>query len=210
MLFLWFCFYSIFLASKSLGITKFPAVAIKTKLQDKFQTVLCYEGFLDVTMLMGLVQSVLLACESEIAQAAEISAMRALQSEQDAAYLKSFEIDKEKLRKKRESEASRGTAGIESAAGSSESQSPAQNLATKDMAFTAVVDDVSVESSKLDARIGKALLDLEDEPEDGNAVFKFQFLFPDGTRKIRKFSSESTTKVQTIMITNDKLQSFPL
>lgn len=172
-------YYKMFIiASKSLGITKFPAVAIKAKLQDKFQTVLCYEGFLDVTMLMSLVQSVLLACESEIAQAAEISAMRALQSEQDAAYMKSFEIDKEKLRNRKKLE-------------SESSESQVDNLTTNYMAFTEVKNNITMES--LDERISKALLDLEDEPED--VAFKFQFLFPDGTRKIRKFSLESTTKV---------------
>lgn len=173
-----------------MGISKFPAVAIKTKLQDKFQTVLCYEGFINGTMLLSLIQSVLLACESEIAQAAEISAMRALQSEQDAAYLRSFEIDKEKLRKKRESELV--VDDVVEVNKSTESHDEIST--TRCTTFTTVTEEKLV--PQLDERIGKALLDLEDEPEDGEIVaFKFQFLFPDGTRKIRKFSSESTTKV---------------
>lgn len=151
-------------ASRQFGISYFPAVAIKTKLQDKFQTVLCHEGFINTQKLLGLIQSVLLACEAEIAQATEISAMRALQSEQDAAYLKSLEIDKEKLRKKTTSEAKE--------------------------------EDLNVVDNKLTERISKALLDLEDEPSNNSeGNFRFQFLFPDGTRKIRSFSSDSTSKV---------------
>ena len=177
-----------------MGIKKFPAVAIKTKLQDRFQTVLCYEGFLDTAMLMGLVQSVLLACEAEIAQAAEISATRALQSEQDAAYLRSLEIDKEKLRKRR----TESSEIIESAFTES-----IENMSSTITEITDIVDSSrSVESNvnfKLNERIIKARMDLEDEPIDGN-VFKFQFLFPDGTRKIRKFPSSSTTKVRDYFI----------
>lgn len=141
---------------------------IKTKLQDKFQTVLCYEGFIDTGKLFGLTQSVLLACEAEIAQSAEISAMRALQSEQDAAYLKSLEIDKEKLKRK--------DVKVEEA-----------TTATEGSIF---------EDNKLKERISKAFLDLEDEPSTNTeGTFKFQFLFPDGTRKIRSFHSNATTKV---------------
>ena len=183
-------YFSLFLESKSLGIKKFPAVAVKTKLQDRFQTVLCYEGFLDTAMLMGLVQSVLVACEAEIAQAAEISATRALQSEQDAAYLRSLEIDKEKLRKRR----TESSEIIESAFTES-----IENMSSTITEITDIVDSSrSVESNvnfKLNERIIKARMDLEDEPIDGN-IFKFQFLFPDGTRKIRKFPSSSTTKVR--------------
>lgn len=157
----------IIVASRQFGISHFPAVAIKTKLQDKFQTVLCHEGFIDTQKLLSLIQSVLLACEAEIAQASEISAIRALQSEQDAAYLKSLEIDKEKLRKKTTSEAKEEEK-----------------------------EDLSVVDNKLTERISKALLDLEDEPSNNSeGNFRFQFLFPDGTRKIRSFSSNSTSKV---------------
>lgn len=141
---------------------------IKTKLQDKFQTVMCYEGFIDTGKLIGLTQSVLLACEAEIAQSAEMSAMRALQSEQDAAYLKSLEIDKEKLRRK-----------------------------LSDVKVEEPTADLIFEDNKLKERISKAFLDLEDEPlanSEGN--FKFQILFPDGTRKIRSFHSNATTKVK--------------
>ena len=177
-----------FLASKSLGICKFPAVAIKTKLQDKFQTVLCYEGFIDSTMLLGLIQSVLLACESEIAQAAEISAMRALQSDQNAAYLKSLEADKEKLRKLRADK------DVDAKESNNEISSRKDITGTVNVIDAANLSE-SADSSNLNDRICKAFLDLEDEPKDGN-VFKFQFLFPDGTRQIRKFSSEATTKVK--------------
>jgi hypothetical protein len=141
---------------------------IKTKYQNKFQTVLCYEGFINAKSLVGLIQSVLLACESEIAQSAEISAMRALQSEQDAAYLKSLEIDKEKLRKR------------------------LTRVKVEDDPET-ILDD----NKLLKERISKAYLDFEDEPSNNSeGNFKFQFLFPDGTRKIRSFSSNSTTKVK--------------
>lgn len=165
--------YVTFLASRQLGIRKFPAILIKTKLQDKFQTVLCYEGFIDTQKLLGLIQSVLLACEAEIAQAAEISAMRSLQSEQDAAYRKSLEIDKEKLRKKQSSE---------------ESLIQCEN--------TAPLSTITDDESALRERISKALLDMEEEPEvSAEGSFRFQFLFPDGSRKIRTFSSTSTSKV---------------
>ena len=181
------------LVSRSLGIKKFPAVAIKTKLQDKFQTVLCYEGFLDTPTLMSLVQSVLLACEAEIAQAAEISAIRALQSEQDAAYLRSLEIDKEKLnRRKRESQITEVTEDSESTVNTeNNSENNENNHITK-------VSNIYEAEQKLNERIIKARMDLEKEPEDGN-VFKFQFLFPDGTRKIRKFSSNSNVKVTSAL-----------
>lgn len=154
---------------------------IKTKLQDKFQTVLCYEGFIDTGKLIGLTQSVLLACEAEIAQSAEISAMRALQSEQDAAYLKSLEIDKEKLKRKdvKVEEATKATEGF------------------------------IFEDNKLKERISKAFLDLEDEPPaNSEGTFKFQFLFPDGTRKIRSFHSNATTKVKKETVNNFFLICF--
>lgn len=122
--------------------------------------------------MIGLIESVLLACEAEIAQSAEISAMRALQNEQDAAYLKSLEIDKEKLRRK---------------------------LSVSD--FTDSHIEIAPEAAcenKLRERISKALLDLEDEPASNNfeGNFRFQFLFPNGTRKIRSFPSHATTKVK--------------
>ena len=180
------------LVSRSLGIKKFPAVAIKTKLQDKFQTVLCYEGFLDIPTLMSLVQSVLLACEAEIAQAAEISAMRSLQSEQDAAYLRSLEIDKEKLKlRKRVAELpkSRITEVTEDTTSTVNTENN-EGVDTK-------VSNIYESEQRLNERIIKARMDLENEPEDGN-VFKFQFLFPDGTRKIRKFSSNSHVKVTSV------------
>ena len=109
-----------------------------------------------------------MACEAEIAQSAEISAMRALQSEQDAAYLKSLEIDKEKLRRR---------------------------LSDSNVEIT---PEMPPYDNKLSERISKALLDLEDEPISNNSEgnFRFQFLFPDGTRRIRSFPSHATTKVK--------------
>lgn len=83
---------------------RYPAVAIKTRLQDKFQTVLCFEGFLEAERLCGLVQSVLLATEAEIAQATELSATRTLQNAQDEAYRQSLAIDQERRRKREEEE----------------------------------------------------------------------------------------------------------
>ena len=113
-----------------------------------------------------------MACEAEIAQSAEISAMRALQSEQNAAYLKSLEIDKEKMGKKRSLRSSESDCNDE------------------------ITPNISSCDNKLKERISKALLDLEDEPilKEGN--FRFQFFFPDGTRKIRSFPSNATTKVK--------------
>ena len=144
---------------------------------------------------MSLVQSVLLACEAEIAQAAEISAMRALQSEQDAAYLRSLEIDKEKLKlRKRESQITEVTDNSDSTVNTDNSEDNDNNHITK-------VSNIYESEQRLNERIIKARKDLENEPEDGN-VFKFQFLFPDGTRKIRKFSSNSIVKVRKEMVCN--------
>lgn len=140
---------------------------------------MCFEGFIDTQKLLGLIQSVFLACEAEIAQSAEISAMRALQSEQDAAYLKSLEIDREKLRKKL-------------------SEKDVSELEKNVSNVTEISSDFKDSDDKLRERISKAFLDLEEEPNSNNSegIFRFQFLFPDGTRKIRSFSSNSTTKVK--------------
>lgn len=169
------------LVSKSFSVQNFPAVYIKTKYQDKFQTVLCYEGFIDTTKVLGLIQSVLLACEAEIAQAAEINAVRALQSEQDAAYLKSLEIDKEKLRKKF----------------SSQSEENIKEDHINKEQFIAEPTSTSEKSNTLKERTSRAILEVESEPPAGSTdVYLLQFLFPDGTRKVRSFNPESTTKVK--------------
>ena len=187
-----------------MGVKRFPAIFIKTKFQDKFQTILCYEGFIDSSKLLSLIRSVLLACESEIAQAAEISATRFLQNEQDAAYLRSLEIDKEKLRKKRSQ-----CEGI--AAEVEVSESSVEPLVSVDSSKCVSVDsnisvspDIShtnplfttLQSNSLNKRISRAFLDIEDEPSftSTSVYFKFQFSFPNGTRRIRTFNHESTTK----------------
>ena len=84
--------------ARQFGINSCPAVVIKTKLQSKFQTVLSYEGFLEVRHIVGLVQSVLLAAEAEYAQAEELNSIRSLQREQDEAYRRSVEADLAKRR----------------------------------------------------------------------------------------------------------------
>lgn len=177
-----YTFFKLNLAARQLKLEHFPAIVMKTKIQNKFQTVLCYEGFINTSRLLGLVQSVLLACEAEIAQAAEISAMRSLQNEQNSAYMKSLEIDKEKLRKLSEQSNKTETA---------EEDDSTENIVES-------VDRTDVED-ELRKRISKALLDFEDEPASGSeGNFRFQFLFPDGTRKIRTFSSKSTSKVNNL------------
>ena len=134
---------------------------------------------------MSLIGSVLLACEAEIAQSAEISAMRALQDEQNSAYNKSLAIDKEKMKNKFKREESNNLSGIEDTVIES----------SMDLTESGTVE---LKSQKIfEERVSRALLDLEDEPSISGNHFRFQFLFPDGrTRKIRSFSSESTTKVQ--------------
>lgn len=178
-------------------------MVIKTKLQDKFQTVLCYEGFIDTQSVMSLIQSVLLSCESEIAQAAELTAMRALQSEQDAAYLRSLEIDKEKLRKRNTND-NNNTYNIDSNNIYNIDNNNTYNIDNNDTYNidnndNNINESISMKTSLLMGRIEKAKSDCENEPEDG-IIYKFQFLFPDGTRKIRKFSPESSSKVKTIIV----------
>lgn len=195
-----------------MGIKQFPAIYIKTKYQDKFQTVLGYEGFLDVPKVFSLIQSVLLACEAEIAQSAEISAVRALQSEQDSAYLRSLEIDREKLRLKLigraqsvSADAVKEASEFETNKHKPEESGESERMKSKDSENTKPFECSTFPSQgfnspppacKLNERISRAFLDVEDEPsKDSTGSFKFQFLFPDGTRKIRCFHSESTTKV---------------
>lgn len=141
---------------------------------------------------MSLIQSVLLTVEAEIAQAAEISSMRAIQNEQNEAYLRSLEIDKEKLHRKK-------------------LQQSQEQFNKRDISKVAKVNDdsdiydvIEQKSDALAVRISQALLDMKDEPEVGTSgVFKFQFLFPDGTRKIRTFAGSSTIKVSKKL--NDSL-----
>lgn len=173
------------LGSRQHGIKKYPTILIKTKLQEKFQTILCFEGFLDSEKLMSLIGSVLLACEAEIAQSAEISAMRALQDEQNSAYNKSLAIDKEKMKLKFNREEHNNL---------SEDEDINDKVIESDMNESGTVELNSL--LIFEERVSRALLDLEEEPPISCNHFRFQFLFPDGrTRKIRSFSSDSTTKV---------------
>ena len=125
----------------------------------------------------------MLACEAEIAQANDISAMRSLQNEQDKANQKSLEIDKEKLSRK---------------ANSSHEYLVSDQV--RALEYTENVDSTdgiqsSLTESLLNESISRALLDLEEETVSSLDSFKIQFQFPDGSRKIRSFSSKSTTKV---------------
>lgn len=154
---------------------------MKTKFQNKFQTVLCYEGYLDVVKLMSLIQSIMLACEAELAQSNEISLMHTLQMEQDAAYQKSLEIDKEKLRRRKEIR-----------------NDSKDSIIINDQESNIIATEkpkVLNTKSQITERISRALLDLEEDYDDSSDRFRIQFQFPDGSRKIRSFSSKSTTKV---------------
>lgn len=116
--------------------------------------------------------------------------MRALKDEQNSAYNKSLNIDKEKLKFlkcKMDSEVTR-----ESGDNGTESE---MHIPT---AETEIEEYEHHHKLKLDERVTKALLDLEEEPIASDDNFRFQFLFPDGrTRKIRTFSPDSTTTVRT-------------
>lgn len=143
---------------------------------------------MDSSKLTSLIHSVLLACESEIAQAAEINASRSLQNEQDAAYFRSLEIDKEKLKKRSFEQISEK----EQLTVDTEKDNP-------NYCVQRTNEDSIHNNDRLNERISRAHLEVENEPEkESIGIFRFQFLFPDGTKRIRSFNSESTTKVSQI------------
>lgn len=170
-----------------MGIRRFPSIMIKTRFQDRFQTILCYEGYLDCAGTCGLIQSVLLACESEIAQAAEISSMRAIQNEQDAAYYKSLEIDRMKMKSKSQIDINNTISSASTFSSSSRTPSPSETAA----AASEITQAQMEENDTLSKRINVACQDLKAESYEDS--IRFQFVFPDGKRHLRRFSPTTTT-----------------
>lgn len=139
-----------------------------------------FEGFIDSPRLCSVIQSILLATEAEFAMAQEISSMRSLQEEQDEAYRLSVAADLSKRQKQREASSSMTNDQVNTVIEPSQSKT-----------------DPCVNDESLIIRVQQAKDSISAEPSATETnVCKVQFVLPDSTRLVRKFSSDCSVKVE--------------